>query len=121
MPRYSHRMTALAAPLSQEQERRRAVQFHGIEFREGPTGRRAAVRGGVDVWEVAQMLRAVREVDSALDDRQAAERVVEVTSSSLSDVLTAVAYARAHQQEIDAQVEANLAAAERLRKQFERR
>ncbi|HEV8633819.1 MAG TPA: hypothetical protein VG370_06215 [Chloroflexota bacterium] len=32
-------------------------RFPGIEFRDGPSGRRAALREGPDVWEVAMVAR----------------------------------------------------------------
>lgn len=32
----------------------------GIEFRDGVTGRRAAIRGGPDVWEIAMVQREYR-------------------------------------------------------------
>ena len=104
---------------TRQEERQREHLFREIEFRDGPTGRRASVRGGVDVWEIAQTLRAVREAEPGLGDGEAAEWVVEVTSSSLEDVAAAVRYAQAYPEEIDAQVDENLAAAERLGKRFQ--
>lgn len=44
----------------------RVADHPGIVFRSGPAGRRAAVLGGPDVWEIIETFRAEgRKVDSA--------------------------------------------------------
>jgi predicted transcriptional regulator len=49
----------------------RLVEHPGIRFADGPAGRRAAVVGGPDVWEIVMVLKAnggdVDEVASLLD------------------------------------------------------
>ena len=50
----------------------RAQQVPGIQFRDGPTGRRAGVAGSLDVWEIIDAVRQVNSTDpevlaSALD------------------------------------------------------
>ncbi|GMU39432.1 MAG: hypothetical protein AMXMBFR23_02980 [Chloroflexota bacterium] len=80
-----------------------AVLDHpGIVFKPGPAGRRAALAGGPDVWELAAALRhttgteAVRlaalATEFGIDERQ-----VEI----------ALRYAAAHRDEVEARIHAN--------------
>lgn len=39
----------------------RISEFPGIEFRDGPAGRRAALIGGPDIWEIVSFVRGVDE------------------------------------------------------------
>jgi hypothetical protein len=79
-----------------------ASRYHGIVFRGGPTGRRAALAGGPDVWEVVV---ALREVPGSEDDR------VRLVAAQLGmherEVALALDYAAAHRAEIDARIAAN--------------
>ncbi|HYP73167.1 MAG TPA: hypothetical protein VEP72_03705, partial [Microbacterium sp.] len=69
----------------------RQQEFPGIVFRDGPSGRRAGLAGGPDVWEVVS---AVRDAGS----RGNAAIVDAARDLDLSDarVRTAVAYYGAH-------------------------
>ena len=71
----------------------------GIVFKEGPTGRRAALAIGPDVWEVAKFV-------SELDER--GERAVAAAAELLSlppdQVRIALRYYGAYPDEIDAEV-----------------
>jgi hypothetical protein len=96
-----------------------AIDAHpGIVFKPGPSGRRAALAGGPDVWEIAAALRHVRGSE--------AERV-----ASLADqfglherqIVLALNYAAANRGEIDERIAANdraLAEAERVAAERER-
>ena len=80
----------------------------GIVYRDGPAGRRAAVAGGPDVWEVVVALRHTGQrgdarVAAAAEQLGVAEQLVR----------TAVSFAAAHPDEVEAVIRRNEAAAER--------
>jgi hypothetical protein len=83
-----------------------AVAGHpGIVFKPGPTGRRAALAGGPDVWEVVAALRHVVGPE--------AKRVRELAKQfgiHERQVAIALNYAAANRDEIDARIRANDAA-----------
>lgn len=90
-----------------------AVSEHpGIVFKPGPSGRRAALAGGPDVWEIAAALRHTSGTE--------AKRVAHLAQEFGIDerqVIIALNYAAANREEIDARVRANdlaLENAERL-------
>lgn len=90
-----------------------AVADHpGIVFKPGPSGRRAALAGGPDVWEIASALRRLSGTE--------AERVAAVAAEfglHERQVVTALNYAAANRTETEARVQANdraLAEAERV-------
>lgn len=90
----------------------------GIVFKPGPSGRRAALAGGPDVWEIAAALRH-------LSGREA-ERVAALAGQfglHERQVVIALNYAAAHRDEIEARIRDNdraLAQAERLAAERER-
>ena len=90
----------------------------GIVFKPGPSGRRAALAGGPDVWEIAA---AVRHVKGREAKRVAA--LAEQFGLDQRQVVIALNYAAAHRDEIEARVHANdraLAEAERIAAERER-
>lgn len=71
----------------------------GIEFSDGPAGRRAVVSGtGLDVWEVVRSLKVVGESIETLR-----EDYPWLTDEQLG---AAIAYYRLHPEGIDARLEA---------------
>lgn len=82
----------------------RMVEHPGISFQDGPTGRRAVVQGGLDVWELVEVIRA--HAGSLEDAAAYLERPVTVLA-------IAARYYAAFPQEIDARIRANEAAAAR--------
>lgn len=68
----------------------------GIVFRDGPAGRRAALAGGPDVWELMQTIRDVDERGDA-----AITAVAELLSLADFQVRTAVLYYADFPEEID--------------------
>src|SRR5258708_19507256 len=46
----------------------RMSEHRGIMFRPGPTGRRAALAGGPDVWEVVRAIKSARVAEPELAD-----------------------------------------------------
>jgi hypothetical protein len=84
------------------------VEHPGIVFRDGPTGRRAALAEGPDVWEVASVL-AQQEGKPEERLRAAAEHL----GLSTRQVEGAAGYWASHKIEIDQRIAANTAAADR--------
>ena len=97
--------SALAEELIDEGLRTRRHPF--ITFRNGPTGRRAALAGGPDVWEVVAGL-----VGGDVSPTERVQRAGEVFGLRPEQVDAAFAYYAEFTDEIDAQIEANVAAAE---------
>lgn len=88
------------------------AEHPGIVFKPGPSGRRAALAGGPDVWEILSALRHTRGTEAR---RVAA--VAEQFGIHERQVVLALNYAAAHRDEIDERVRANdqaLEDAERL-------
>jgi hypothetical protein len=80
----------------------RAETHPGIVFRPGPAGRRAALAGGPDVWEICF---AARQVGSG---QQVAERLAEDLSLTPDRVAVALRYAAEFPEEIEARIELHL-------------
>ncbi|CAN5798197.1 hypothetical protein BH20ACT6_BH20ACT6_05170 [soil metagenome] len=80
----------------------------GIVYRDGPAGRRAAVAGGPDLWEI---VLALRHTSKRGDARVGA--TAEQLDLAEQTVRTAVSFAAAHPDEIEAMITRNEAAAER--------
>ena len=81
----------------------RMEELPGVVFRNGPSGRRASLLGGPDVWEVvADLQRAKRRGEA---DPVAA--VVRGTGLAEEHVRLAVAYYARYPDEIDARIERN--------------
>ena len=82
----------------------------GVVYRDGPTGRRAALAVGPDIWEVASALRHTKG--------QPEERVAVLAEQfdlHARHIRAALDFAATHRDEIDAQVAANDKAAEQAR------
>jgi hypothetical protein len=74
----------------------------GIVFREGPTGRRAGLAAGPDIWEVISSMRA-----TGLDGEPAIQATVEWSGLTARQVREAIGYYRDYPEEIDARVHLN--------------
>ena len=72
----------------------------GIVFRSGPAGRRPALGGGPDVWEV---VRAFKADDQASGNT--VERIAGLTDLTPAHMETALRYYAEYQSEIDAWIE----------------
>lgn len=85
----------------------------GVLFRDGPSGRRAVLIGGPDVWEVARVVASVRESEPDLD----AEAVVRLAAETIGlpprRIRVALDYWAAYPEEIELQIR-DAEAAERL-------
>ena len=81
-----------------------AIEEHpGIIFNDGPSGRRAAVVGcGADVWEI---ISTWRYLEGSEEERTAA--LIEDYHLTRWQINTALDYAAAHRDEIEARIKAN--------------
>jgi hypothetical protein len=88
----------------------------GVVYRDGPTGRRAALAVGPDVWEVASALRFTK---GSAEKRVAA--LAEQFDLHPRHIRVAIDFVATHRADIDAQVTANDEAAEQARQLAEQR
>lgn len=89
----------------------RIEELPGIVFRSGPTGRRAGIAGGPDVWEIARDLKGAVAEGAA----EPIEVVARVSGLDRLMVELAASYYAAYPDDIDERIQANEQAAERLR------
>jgi hypothetical protein len=90
----------------------RMGEHPGIVFREGPTGRRAGLTSGPDVWEVIMVLRDFANTGPA----DAVRRTARSLSLSDAQVRTAESYYSAYFAEVDERITNNRDAAEAAQK-----
>jgi hypothetical protein len=77
----------------------RMAEHPGVVFKDGPSGRRAALAMGPDIWEVVLFLRQVDERgDAALDS------AAETFALPVARLRAALHYYAAHSDEVDAEV-----------------
>ncbi|WP_420433501.1 hypothetical protein [Candidatus Poriferisocius sp.] len=91
-------------------------EFPGVVYRPGPTGRRAGLVGGPDVWEV---IRDLRHWPGRGMER--VERLAEDLDLPVSMVSLAADFYSAFPVEIDARIEADEQAAEQISRRIEER
>jgi hypothetical protein len=87
----------------------------GIVFRDGPAGRRAALAGGPDVWEVIETLHT-----TGLKGDEAVAATAEWGSLAVAQVRTAVGYYADFRDEIDERISRNGEEADRQHAAWER-
>ncbi|NJD29555.1 MAG: CopG family transcriptional regulator [Chloroflexi bacterium] len=87
----------------------------GIAFRDGPTGRRAALAGGPDVWEVIETLQGTR-----LSGEKAVAATARWGNLSSAQVRAAVTYYAEFRDEVDERIRRNRQEAARQRRLWER-
>jgi hypothetical protein len=75
----------------------------GIVFRDGPTGRRAGLAAGPDVWEAISALRS-----TGLDGDEAVEATAEWSGLTVRQVRDAVGYYSDYPAEIDERIRRNM-------------
>jgi len=79
----------------------RMADHPGVIFKDGPSGRRAALAFGPDIWEIIKFLREVDERGPAALDAAA-----EVFATDAAHIATAVSYYGDYNGEIDAEIDA---------------
>lgn len=107
-------VTSLVATLLNEGINTR--RFPGIIYRDGPTGRRAGLVAGPDVWEVIRTVSASRG-----RGEKRLRATAEAAGLPVSQVRLAVDFYAAHPAEIDERIEADDREAERVRQLITRR
>ncbi len=85
----------------------RSQEHPGIVFRDGPSGRRASLVAGPDVWEIISAVRA----SGAKDEKRAIELVATEMTLSAAQVHLAMGYYGTFPGEVDAQIAENERAA----------
>jgi sulfur carrier protein ThiS len=78
------------------------AEHPGIVFKPGPSGRRAALSGGPDVWEIISALRHTNGTE-----RQKVAALATEFGIHERQIAIALNYAAAHRDEIEARVRAN--------------
>lgn len=91
-------------------------EFPGVVYRPGPTGRRAGLVGGPDVWEVIRDLRGWPG-----RGMKRIEGIAEELDLPVSMVSLAADFYSAFPVEIDARIKANEQTAEQIRRRIEQR
>lgn len=94
----------------------KARQFPGVVYRSGPSGRRAGLVGGPDVWEV---IRDLRHWPGRGMER--VERLAEDLGLAVGLVRLATDFYSAFPDEIDDRIEEDERAAELIRRRAQRR
>jgi hypothetical protein len=87
----------------------------GITFRDGPTGRRAALAGGPDVWEIIETLQG-----TGLTGEEAVAATAEWGRLTPVQVRIAVGYYAEFRDEVDERIRLNRQEADRLHAVWER-
>ena len=91
-------------------------RFPGIVYRDGPTGRRAGIVGGPDVWEIVRALAYAKGRGEAR-----LRAVAKAHDLPLGRARLAVEFYAAFPGEIDERIEADERAAQRIREEITRR
>jgi hypothetical protein len=84
----------------------RMTEHPGIIFRSGPTGRRAALASGPDVWEIIRAVRSAHTSEPGLDSDDLLSMVSDNTGLALRLLRTAIRYWAAYPDEVDAEITA---------------
>lgn len=87
-------------------------EFAGIIFRSGPTGRRAGIVGGPDVWEVVRDLKGAARKGA----QDPIDAVTNATGLERSKVELAASYYAAYPGDVDERIRMNEEAAALLRR-----
>jgi hypothetical protein len=75
----NHGLSLSAAANMLVDEGLRMMEHPGVIFRTGPTGRRAGLATGPDVWEIVRAVRSARAAEPDLHERELLAMVAENT------------------------------------------
>src|SRR5215204_1814392 len=70
----------------------RMSEHPGVVFRDGPTGRRAGLVAGADVWEIVRAVKSARISESVMSEDEVLELVASNTGLPMRLIRTAVRY-----------------------------
>jgi hypothetical protein len=82
----------------------RMEEHPGVLFRDGPSGRRAVLVGGPDVWEVIRAVQSARRSEPGLDAQSVVGLATETLGLPPGRVRIALTYYAAYPDEVDQQV-----------------
>jgi hypothetical protein len=88
----------------------RMGEHPGVVFRPGPTGRRAALVAGPDVWEIIRAVKSARSAEPGLPEEELIALVAENTGVPAPSIRAAVRYWASYPHEVDAEIAAAEAA-----------
>jgi hypothetical protein len=88
----------------------RMSEHPGIAFRAGPTGRRAALASGPDVWEAVRAIKSARTTDPDLSEDDLLALVAANTGVAVRLLRIAIRYWASFPGEIDTEIAAAQAA-----------
>jgi hypothetical protein len=98
----------------------RAGKHPGIVFRPGPTGRRAGLADGPDVWEAVRAIKSTRTEEPGLAEDELLALVTDNTGISARLLRVAIRYWALYPAEIDAEIAAADAAEEQAENAWRR-
>jgi hypothetical protein len=98
----------------------RMSEHPGIVFRPGPTGRRAGLVNGPDVWEVVRAIKSARAVEDDLPEEDMLALVAGNTGVPVRLIRAAVRYWASYPAEVDAEIAAADAAEEHAENAWQR-
>lgn len=84
----------------------RMTEHPGIVFRTGPTGRRSALAGGPDVWEVIRAIRSAHAAEPNVAENDLLALVSDNTGVAIRLLSTAVRYWASYPDEVDREITA---------------
>jgi len=116
----NHGLSLSAAANMLVDEGLRMTEHPGVIFRAGPSGRRAGLAAGPDVWEIVRAVRSARAAEPELGEHELLSMVAENTGVPVRLIRVATGYWAAYPDEIDAEVAAAGAAEENAERAWRR-
>jgi hypothetical protein len=98
----------------------RMSEHPGIAFRPGPTGRRAGLANGPDIWEAIRAIKSAREAEPSLAKDELLAMVADNTGIPVRLLCIAVRYWASYPDEIDAEIAAADTAEEHAEQAWQR-
>lgn len=90
----------------------RMAEHPGVVFRDGPTGRRAGLANGPDIWEIIGTLRMVQREEPDLVGTDLLAAVEEASGLDAVRIRTAIRYYTDYPTDVDERIAANEEAAD---------
>jgi hypothetical protein len=97
-------LTASALTSRFVDEALRMEEHPGVLFRDGPSGRRAVLIGGPDVWEVVRVVQSARAAEPDLDSEAVVRLAAETMGLPPSRVRIALGYWAAYPEEVEQEI-----------------
>ena len=116
----NHGLSLSAAANMLVDEGLRMTEHPGVIFRPGPTGRRAGLAAGPDVWEIVRAVRSARVAEPDLGEHELLAMIADNTGVPVRLIRVATGYWAAYPDEIDAEVAAAGAAEENAERAWRR-